>query len=277
MREEKVSKKIDPQVATILDAMGFEWLPFYDGISQYSFYKNRDIKITEANPCYEWCKDICEKRKNGLLNNEEEALLLAINFKFEDDKKGTSSLQSKASSKVTSVASRQHISKEISQEKNPSNDKSEREEPSINKSIEVALTPESSVGSNDREEEEDKYCYSSEKENRRQYSPSHFIRESVSATGDAKELPTLKGDAKHGIYPTVKCYFCNTQETRHYCQEVSTEPLFVCDGSHICGKAFCHNCKEKVGSESSKICPACVKGKEAKSKVLTQMVSKTNL
>ena len=99
----------------------------------------------------------------------------------------------------------------------------------------------------------------------------------MSATGDAKELPTLKGDAKHGIYPTVKCYFCNTQETRHYCQEVSTEPLFVCDGSHICGKAFCHNCKEKVGSESSKICPACVKGKEAKSKVLTQMVSKTNL
>ena len=58
------------------------FMPFFEGLGQYCSLKTGS-KIIEGSHLYNWCKKISKKKNNGSLKNDEEALLNAVDFKFD--------------------------------------------------------------------------------------------------------------------------------------------------------------------------------------------------
>ena len=70
-----VHQTLDKNLESILTKMGVKFeLPFFEGLGQYCSLKTGS-KIIEGSHLYNWCKKISEKKKNGSLKNDEEALL----------------------------------------------------------------------------------------------------------------------------------------------------------------------------------------------------------
>ena len=83
-------------------------------------------------------------------------------------------------------------------------------------------------------------------------------RKSTKNSNRTKTPPTLQQDER-SVFPSATCSFCKNHSTHHYCLEKSSkEGQYIYSGNRICGKPFCHECKLKVESESTTICPDCL-------------------
>ena len=92
---------------------------------------------------------------------------------------------------------------------------------------------------------------------------------------DNGRLFMLQWNSKSGFQSRV-CSFCSKVETRHHCCKPSKNGHMFFNDTVICGKSFCHECKLKVGLESSNTCLDCHRAaEEEKKKAMTTKTTKT--
>lgn len=80
VRQKKVQGKMRPEICTILDNIGFQWVPFtfMEGIAAFIDQKGKSIETN--TPLYYWCQDVRQKDQANKLSKNELLLLRSAKF-----------------------------------------------------------------------------------------------------------------------------------------------------------------------------------------------------